>query len=204
MKNQKLIILLLIVLFPLFATAQDCANYLSTQTLARGYEYNGMSKSGTVKTGKKYKFVFNLTKGKNYLFTFHASSGLNNNMDFKIIDQSNGQVIMYLPGEVAEPEYDTGGYGEYDEYGNPVEKEAKQEEVKPEYKPAPNSNFSNVLKAEFVKGALSYPYFQLKPVNSMNLEVIIDVHDLDDGAVRKGCLGILIQDVKTDDEFASF
>jgi len=198
--NMKAIKLLVFIFFlPVTIFAQNCADYLTVQPIRPGYDYNALSKSGTVKTGKKYKFVFNLNKGKVYRFTFHSSSGLNNGAEFTITDQSTGQAILFLPRQVPEPVLED---LQYDDYGNVIEKTTETKEVK-QYVSAPGSLFKNVLKAEYVNDKLSYPYFEFKPVNSLNLEVVVDVLPLDDGSIKQGCLGILVQDKDTDDEFSS-
>lgn len=198
--NMKAVKLLVIIfLFPVLVFAQNCADYLTVQPVRPGYEYNALSKSGTVKTGKKYKFVFNLNKGKVYRFTFHASSGLNNAIEFTLKDQSSAQTIFYLPGQVAEPVLED---IEYDEYGNKIEKKKEVKEVK-QYTSAPGSPFKSVLKAEYVGDKLAYPYFEFKPVNSINLEIEVDVLPLEDGTIKQGCFGIFVQDKGGDDEFGS-
>ncbi len=220
MKNLKNIILFFSILmfFAFTLNAQSCGDFVNSQPRTYGYNFNTMSKSGTVKTGKKYKFVFTLNKGKVYRFAFFASSGLNNNMDFKITDQNSGQQILYLPGQVEEAPIESdynseGDYSGYDDYGDdngddntqtkPKPKETTSQADKPDYKAIAGIPFKSVLNAEYYSEVLTYPFFEFKPVNSLNLEIIIDVKALEGGVVKKGCFAILVQDKAVEEEFQS-
>jgi len=215
MKTIKKIVFFSIALISTISIqAQSCGDFVNQQARTYGYSFNTMSKSGTVKTGKKYKFVFTLNKGKTYRFQFFASSGLNNNMDFKITDKNTNQQILYLPGEkeekIEESEYND--QGEYDEYGednygeennNQTKTQNAPKEDMPDYKAVDGIAFKSVLNPEYYNEKLTYPFFEFKPVNTMNIEIIIDVKALDAGVVKKGCLAILLEDKKVEEEFQS-
>jgi hypothetical protein len=204
-------IIAVLFLFTANAYAQDCAEYVNSQSINYGYNFNAMSKSGAVKTGKKYKFVFTLNKGKIYRFSFYATSNLNNGMEFTVTDANSGQKILYLPGEVPEESFDDpnaqSDYSGYDDYGNANAASNKTKAatvpVTPQYQAIEGISFKAILKADYYLGHLTYPFFEFKPANAMNLEVLIDIKELPDDVIKKGCLGILVQDKNDDAEFQS-
>lgn len=226
---SKSLIIAVFLLFTANTNAQNCAEFVNGQSLHFGYSFNSMSKSGAVKTGKKYKFIFTLNKGKIYRFAFYASSGLNNNMEFTITDQNSALQIMYLPGEVPEApledEFNSEGeYNGYDDYGNDDYGEedygygeeentssssssssntTSTTEDLPDYKAISGIVFDAVLKPGYYNGRLTYPFFEFKPANAMNLEILIDIKELEDGIIKKGCLGLLVQDKADELEFES-
>jgi len=63
--------------------------------------------------------------------------------------------------------------------------------------------FKSILNPEYYNEKLTYPFFEFKPANTMNIEIIIDVKALDAGVVKKGCLAILLEDKKVEEEFQS-
>jgi len=196
------ILIAVIVLFTANLKAQNCAEFINGQSLSYGYELNSMSKSGAVRTGKKYKFVFTLNSGKVYRFSFYASSSLNNDMEFILTDQNSGTQILFLPGEVPEVAVES-AEGEYNEYGEWVEKPKQAKSSLPQYAAIPGIAFKAVLKADYYNNAMTYPFFEFKPANAMNLEVTVDIKELPDGIIKKGCLGIMVQDRAEDAEFQS-
>lgn len=211
---KKIVFISITFISAISIKAQNCGDFVNQQAHTYGYSFNTMSKSGTVKTGKKYKFVFTLNKGKSYRFQFFASSGLNNNMDFKITDKNSNQQILYLPGEY-EPPTNTSEYndqGEYDDYGDEGYGDENNSQTKtqtapkedlPDYKAIEGIAFKSVLNPEYYNEKLTYPFFEFKPANTINLEIIIDVKALEAGVVKKGCLAILLEDKEVEDEFQS-
>jgi hypothetical protein len=101
MKIFKITIIALVVtLLPLTFFAQDCSDFFKFRRPESPWTYSSMSKSALCLTGNKYEFVLPLTKGNDFRLAFYASPIFNNQIQFKIIDQSSGKPIIDLPGEV--------------------------------------------------------------------------------------------------------
>ena len=102
MKSKLILILTVILLLPLFADAQaKCSDFFKYRIPEAPFEYNDQSSSAVCVTGQTYEFVLPLTKGKDYRLKFYAAAVFNNRIKFKIIDQSNHETVLDLPGESA-------------------------------------------------------------------------------------------------------
>jgi hypothetical protein len=162
---NKIVLLLIVLSFSLIGVAQNCASFITYQTPAYPYKYNGQSKSATCESGKTYKFIVALLQGKDYKLSFYCSSIFDNKINFKIIDESSSKVLIDLPGE-SDKDDKTG----------------------------------SVLVAPFFLDKPSeYPSFDFHPINSLKLQIIIDVTAVPAGEdIRRGCIGVLIQEKKSD------
>jgi hypothetical protein len=100
MKLLKITLILFITQLPLFVSAQgDCSDFFKYRKPEVPYEYNDQSSSAMCVTGNNYEFILPLNKGKDYRLKFYAAAVFNNQVRFKIIDQSSHQTILDLPGE---------------------------------------------------------------------------------------------------------
>ena len=62
------------------------------------YGFNELSKSAVCTAGEKYEYKIKLEKDTDYRVSFFASSSFNNNVNFRIINEDTGELIMDLPG----------------------------------------------------------------------------------------------------------
>jgi hypothetical protein len=100
MKTKIIHIIIVLLLLPLFADAQaKCSDFFKYRRPEAPYEYNDQSSSAVCVTGQTYEFILPLTTGKDYRLKFYAAAVFNNRINFKIIDQSNHQTVLDLPGE---------------------------------------------------------------------------------------------------------
>lgn len=165
---NKIILILVVSLLPIFGFGQNCASFISYNTPLYPYKYNSQSKSATCQTGRTYKFIVTLLKGKEYKLSFYASSVFDNKINFKIIDETSGEVVLERPGE--------------------TEEISKKGSVL----------VSPVDLETAIMG--DYPSFDFHPVNSMKLQIEIELseatNDRGEPDVRRGCIGVLIQEKK--------
>ena len=102
MKSKFIHIIVILLLLPLFSDAQaKCSDFFKYRRPEAPYEYNDQSSSAVCITGQTYEFILPLTKGKDYRLKFYAAAVFNNRIKFKIIDQSNHETVLDLPGESA-------------------------------------------------------------------------------------------------------
>ncbi len=103
MKILKLTMIVAFLALPFWGAAQSCSKDINfqKQRIKKPWSYNDLSKAATCLTGKTYEFILPLTKGKDYRIQFFAAPVFNNKINFKIFDQSTGQLVMDLPGESA-------------------------------------------------------------------------------------------------------
>ena len=100
MKSKFIYIIVILLLLPLFSDAQaKCSDFFKYRRPEAPYEYNDQSSSAVCVTGQTYEFILPLTKGKDYRLKFYAAAVFNNRIKFKIIDQSNHETVLDLPGE---------------------------------------------------------------------------------------------------------
>ncbi|MCD4794569.1 MAG: hypothetical protein K8R54_15140 [Bacteroidales bacterium] len=100
MKSKFIHIIVILLLLPLFSDAQaKCSDFFKYRRPEAPYEYNDQSSSAVCVTGQTYEFILPLTKGKDYRLKFYAAAVFNNRINFKIIDQSNHETVLDLPGE---------------------------------------------------------------------------------------------------------
>ncbi len=100
MKSKLILILTIILLLPLFADAQaKCSDFFKYRRPEAPFEYNDQSSSAVCVTGQTYEFVLPLTTGKDYRLKFYAAAVFNNQVKFKIIDESSHETVLELPGE---------------------------------------------------------------------------------------------------------
>lgn len=100
MKSKFIHIIVILLLLPLFSDAQaKCSDFFKYRRPEAPYEYNDQSSSAVCVTGQTYEFILPLTKGKDYRLKFYAAAVFNNRIKFKIIDQSNHETVLDLPGE---------------------------------------------------------------------------------------------------------
>ena len=100
MKTKIIHIIIVLLLLPLFADAQGkCSDFFKYRRPESPYQYNDQSSSAVCVTGQTYEFILPLTKGKDYRLKFYAAAVFNNRIKFKIIDQSNHETVLDLPGE---------------------------------------------------------------------------------------------------------
>lgn len=165
---NKLILIVAISTLPLWGFGQNCSSFISYNTPQYPYKYNGQSKSATCQTGRTYKFIVTLLKGNEYKLSFYASSVFDNKINFKIIDESTGDVVLERPGQ--------------------------SEDI---------SKKGSVLVAPMDMETAEmgdYPSFDFHPLNSMKLQIEIDVltAQTEQGVeeTRRGCVGVLIQEKK--------
>ena len=103
-KLLKFINIIFLLLLPILTVAQDCGNFLTYYVPVRPFKYDSQSKSAACEAGKEYKFIVSLQKGKEYRISFYASPSFNNQMNFKILDENTGEIIVDLPGQGEEGE----------------------------------------------------------------------------------------------------
>lgn len=100
MKLFKLTFILVFVLSPFLADAQNCAGQIDLhKRFIKPYQLNDMSKSAVCVSGNTYEFKLPLTKGKDYRVQFYAAASFNNNIKFTIIDESTHETVLALPGD---------------------------------------------------------------------------------------------------------
>jgi len=100
MKSKFIHLIIILLLLPLFSNAQGaCSDFFKYRKPEAPYEYNDQSSSAVCVTGQTYEFMLPLTKGKDYRLKFYAAAVFNNKIKFKIIDQSNHETVLDLPGE---------------------------------------------------------------------------------------------------------
>jgi hypothetical protein len=79
----------------------DCASTVKYRNASSLYEFDGQSRSAICYTGQKYEHSVVLYSNIEYRFSFYASSIFNNNIRFKLINLSTGELVLDLPGEAA-------------------------------------------------------------------------------------------------------
>ncbi|PIE86268.1 MAG: hypothetical protein CSA05_01390 [Bacteroidia bacterium] len=148
--------------------SQNCSNFIGYTNSVYPWKYNSQSKSATCQTGRTYKFIVTFNKGREYKISFYASSIFDNRMNFKITDESSGEVFVDKPGE--------------------TELDSKK---------------GSVLMAPMDMDTgeqLDYPSFSFIPLNTLRLQIEIDIEKFldDEGAEdkRRGCIGVLIYEKK--------
>jgi len=100
MKSKFIHLIIILLILPLFSNAQaKCSDFFKYRIPENPYEYNDQSSSAVCVTGQTYEFILPLTKGKDYRLKFYAAAVFNNKINFKIIDQSNHETVLDLPGE---------------------------------------------------------------------------------------------------------
>jgi len=91
--------LLLLLAFAVGLRAQNCSNFIAYQSPSFPYKFNSQSKSATCESGKTYKFVVTMQSDRDYKFAFYASAVFNNEINFKVIDQSSNKAVLDIPGK---------------------------------------------------------------------------------------------------------
>jgi outer membrane receptor for Fe3+-dicitrate len=76
----------------------DCLTKLKIRYPKTPYVFNELSKSAVCTAGEKYEYRIELEKNTDYRLSFFASSSFNNNVNFRIINDDTGELIMDLPG----------------------------------------------------------------------------------------------------------
>jgi hypothetical protein len=79
----------------------DCASTIKYRYTDPPFVFNEQSKSAICYSGQKYEYDIYLLSNIEYRFSFFASSVFNNNIRFKIINKSTGELLLDLPGEAA-------------------------------------------------------------------------------------------------------
>ena len=79
----------------------DCASTLRYRYTEPPFVFNEQSRSAVCYTGQKYEYKVFLLSNTEYRFSFFASSIFNNNIRFKIVNISTGELMLDLPGEAA-------------------------------------------------------------------------------------------------------
>ncbi len=165
MKKAKILIVLLLTL-PLLSFSQiDCSGMLGSLEPEDGFEINSLSKGAPCVSGHTYEFIVPVKEGYEYRFIFYASPVFNNDLHFKIMDQSkpaNDNIVMDLPGKKTD--------------GSLV---LKNETVLQAY-------YDERLAHEV------HPYFSVIPQSTTNLKIVINVDEKSD--LIKGCVTVVILD----------
>jgi len=154
----------------------NCANYVRYQSPTTPYKYSSLSKSASCTTGKNYKLVLPLNAGKSYRISFYASTVFNNRIEFKVTDKSTGQDIMYLPGDKTQMDNPAAYYNNCNSYSDALVSELDPATYR----------------------SLPYPYIEIEPAASTNIEVEINLLDPKKGGILRGCVGIFVQDRMVD------
>lgn len=99
----RILLMLIVVSISVNATGQlmDCASTLKYRYASPPYTFNEQSKSATCYSGEKYEYNISLSHDTEYRFSFFASPIFNNNIRFKIINTTTGELLLNLPGEAA-------------------------------------------------------------------------------------------------------
>jgi hypothetical protein len=102
-KSSVLVVLILFTIFSpdLKAQDMDCASTIKYRYASNPYVFNEQSRSAICYTGQVYEYEVKLTEGIDYRFSFFASTIFNNNIRFKILNRSTGELLLDLPGEAA-------------------------------------------------------------------------------------------------------
>ncbi len=75
-----------------------CADFMKFRAAAEGFKASTQSKSGKCFSGKSYKFMLPIVNGKVYRISFYASAAFNQEIHFKVIDQSTGKSVIDVDG----------------------------------------------------------------------------------------------------------
>lgn len=97
-----------IIIFTLFcfsfriaAQDMDCASKIKYRYANKTFKIDDQSKSAICYSGQKYEYNVFVSAQNEYRFSFFASAVFNNNIRFKIINTSTGELLLNLPGEAA-------------------------------------------------------------------------------------------------------
>jgi hypothetical protein len=101
-KFVKLFIISSFLSISAIAQEMDCASTIRYRYSSSPYEFDKQSKSAICYLGEKYEYKVFLLQSVDYRFSFYASSIFNNNIRFKIINLSTGEVLLDLPGDATE------------------------------------------------------------------------------------------------------
>ncbi|MFN8257122.1 MAG: hypothetical protein U0W24_15610 [Bacteroidales bacterium] len=165
--------------------SMDCDAVLKYRKASPPWQFSALSKGLQCSTNNTYEQGITLKPGMEYRISFYASTIFNNRMHFKIVDVKSGKALMDLPGETVENKQGECVLKEYWDYR--IEKSV-------------------------------YPYFEFSPKETQELKIIIEIpeykekikiRDKDENLgveeewreyseKRKGCVGIFIQEMKTE------
>ncbi len=158
------------------AQQMDCASVLKYRAASAPYNFNEQSKSAVCYTGQKYEYSVYLQSDNEYRFSFYASTVFNNNIRFKIINESTGEKLLDLPGEAAGNSTSAILQDFFDE---------KQKKfVHPYFDILPQSNCSYKIVVEVG---------EIKENTGLNSSVMIA-----DSDQKKGCVTIFMQSKSAD------
>jgi len=80
------------------AQSFDCMSTLKLRYASPPYKFNELSKSAVCRTGEKYEYLMKLEKNSDYRISFFASTVFNNNINFKILNNGSGEILIDMPG----------------------------------------------------------------------------------------------------------
>jgi hypothetical protein len=178
---KRLFVLLVLTLASLFnivmnAQDMDCASTIKYRYADNPYEFNEQSKSAICYTGQVYEYEIKLIEGIDYRFSFFASSIFNNNIRFKILNRSTGELLLDLPGEAA----GNNTSAILEDYFDPIQKKF----IHPYFEILPEENVNYKVIVEV--GDLS------KDTGLNNNSILLDSNQ------KKGCVTIFIQSKNSD------
>jgi hypothetical protein len=158
------------------AQEMDCASTVKFRYASTPYQYNEQSKSAICYTGQLYEYQVQLLENVEYRFSFFASSIFNNNIRFKMINLTTGELVLDLPGEAA----GNNTSAILEDYFDPNQKKF----IHPYYDILPEENCSYKVMVEVGE--------QTKNSALNNSSILIDANQ------KKGCVTIFIQSKKSE------